>query len=164
MPCYRRRHGPAYYSQHVLLPPDSEDWTCSVYFFFCRRLSNTESFRTFRTNSLVNKLMVVTVNNGALTSIVALTAFVANLVDSSSIVPIATCFLLGKGVLRLPVRPFLYFIEHANFDQRIPTPCYTGEHDDMVRSKRHLPARSVSTLAKLLCKSLACQWTRLIGG
>ncbi|KIY68237.1 hypothetical protein CYLTODRAFT_443505 [Cylindrobasidium torrendii FP15055 ss-10] len=49
------------------------------------------------TDSVVNKLIVLTINNGLLTSVVALIAFIACLTIPSTMVPTASCFILGKA-------------------------------------------------------------------
>ncbi|TRM62131.1 hypothetical protein BD626DRAFT_570343 [Schizophyllum amplum] len=50
-----------------------------------------------RTNGLVNKLMIMTVNNGLVSSALALAACIIQLRWPASFVPFALCFLLGKA-------------------------------------------------------------------
>ncbi|KAK0461148.1 uncharacterized protein EV420DRAFT_1668818 [Desarmillaria tabescens] len=55
-----------------------------------------------RTDSVVNRLILLTINNGILSSVIALTAFVCQLAASGTMLPFAMCFLLGKGMVRFP--------------------------------------------------------------
>ncbi|KAF9003502.1 hypothetical protein BDZ89DRAFT_633999 [Hymenopellis radicata] len=50
-----------------------------------------------RTNGIVNKLIVLTINNGIFTSVVALAAFVTNLAAPTTMWTFALCFFLGKA-------------------------------------------------------------------
>ncbi|KAF8884954.1 hypothetical protein CPB85DRAFT_1337524 [Mucidula mucida] len=50
-----------------------------------------------RTNGIVKKLVVITINNGIFTSVVALAAFVTNLAAPTTMWTFALCFFLGKA-------------------------------------------------------------------
>ncbi|KAK0504650.1 hypothetical protein EDD18DRAFT_1125841 [Armillaria luteobubalina] len=65
--------------------------TVSLCYFLQTRKSGLE-----KTDGVVNRLTLLTINNGILSSAVALTAFVCQLATSDTMLPFAMCFLLGK--------------------------------------------------------------------
>ncbi|KAK0454865.1 hypothetical protein EV421DRAFT_455976 [Armillaria borealis] len=65
--------------------------TVSLCYYLQIRKSGLE-----KTDGVVNRLTLLTINNGILSSAVALTAFVCQLAASGTMLPFAMCFLLGK--------------------------------------------------------------------